>query len=493
MANQNQEAMKTPNAHLAIPLTCAIFLWSSSAYTQQFFKGADKDKGSDSSLSVLKNFGTMTYIPEDCNAPWDFPGWYTLYHDEMETPCPKDSVLYYHGQELGYRSYLQYNDAIQLTEVIWQTRFSSGWRNAARHRFVYDLEGRLIQESREPWAGTDWGNDYLIDHSYDENGRPLIISKRLHFDGALQYTERLLHSYDGDDRLSGLTEQYYNDGTWSDYLYYIYTYDSLGCLAEEEVGNWVQGLVVPYTRKLFTYDSIQRIVSMTMDMFWEDGQWNPYQRYEYAYGTNPSSMNVAYLQWGTDDWGPFVETEVVFDDDGNILSELISYWDSQYQVFVPRYNLTYAHDANGTMTSKLIRKNMDYPLVYWRNSDWYLAEFDELGNRTLVSSYLGDELEWIHIEDAVSYFDCSILDIQESPLTDALSIFPNPTTSGFHVRLERGMLQSVRLTDALGRTVKEIAANGNASFIGTDGLSSGLYIATVVTQDGSVARRVVVE
>jgi PKD repeat protein len=94
---------------------------------------------------------------------------------------------------------------------------------------------------------------------------------------------------------------------------------------------------------------------------------------------------------------------------------------------------------------------------------------------------------------------CETLDINAlstSTLHDvasALSIFPNPTSNGFHIRLERGMLQSVRLTDALGRTVKEIAASGNASFIGTDGLSAGLYIATVVTQDGSVARRVVVE
>lgn len=94
---------------------------------------------------------------------------------------------------------------------------------------------------------------------------------------------------------------------------------------------------------------------------------------------------------------------------------------------------------------------------------------------------------------------CETLDINalgtplEEAASAALSIFPNPTSSGFHVRLERGSLQSVHLTDAIGRVVAESAVTGSAAFISTEGLTPGLYVATVRTDSGVVSKRVVVE
>jgi hypothetical protein len=74
-----------------------------------------------------------------------------------------------------------------------------------------------------------------------------------------------------------------------------------------------------------------------------------------------------------------------------------------------------------------------------------------------------------------------------------LVIHPNPTSHGFHVRLKQGVVRSVKLTDALGRTVAEVAGTDASVFVTTAGLAPGLYIATVVTDNGQVARRVVVE
>jgi hypothetical protein len=74
-----------------------------------------------------------------------------------------------------------------------------------------------------------------------------------------------------------------------------------------------------------------------------------------------------------------------------------------------------------------------------------------------------------------------------------LSIYPNPTSNGFHLRLEHGALQSVVLTDALGRVVRVQSASGQTVYIATDGLAPGLYVATLNTDGGVVHRRVVVE
>lgn len=94
---------------------------------------------------------------------------------------------------------------------------------------------------------------------------------------------------------------------------------------------------------------------------------------------------------------------------------------------------------------------------------------------------------------------CQTIDIEpgstsvQDDVATGLTLHPNPTSNGFHVRIERGALQSVTLTDALGREVRTQTANGQTAHIGTHGLAPGLYVATVRTDAGAVHRRVVVE
>jgi hypothetical protein len=81
----------------------------------------------------------------------------------------------------------------------------------------------------------------------------------------------------------------------------------------------------------------------------------------------------------------------------------------------------------------------------------------------------------------------------EEAQNNGITIHPNPTSNGFQLRIERGMLQSVVLTDALGRTVISQPTSGQATYISTDGLAPGLYVITVRTDSGSISERVVIE
>ncbi|MCF8258838.1 MAG: T9SS type A sorting domain-containing protein [Flavobacteriales bacterium] len=94
---------------------------------------------------------------------------------------------------------------------------------------------------------------------------------------------------------------------------------------------------------------------------------------------------------------------------------------------------------------------------------------------------------------------CETLDINalgtsfEEAASTALSIFPNPTSNGFHLQLGRGTLQSVVLTDALGKAIIAQPASGQTAYITTDGLAAGLYMVTIRTDSGSISERVVIE
>jgi hypothetical protein len=484
VAKQNQEAMK----HLIPTLSFSILIGLSAVQAQSVKVDSFKD---DDSKSMLKNFGTMTHLPEDCSAPWDFPSWFFHHQGHVDSPCQMDSTQHVFNGQVEHRSIYTYNETGLLTVSVFQTKFPSGWRNGARSQFGYDAEGRLNQLSYETWQDNSWRNSDRSFREFDDSGLIASITAEIWTGSSYQGSDRLLHQYDGEGRLSGLTVQVNANGVWSDEQYYSYAYHPSGCLMSQEIGGWEDGLMRPYNRKTFTYDSVSRVESVVEDMFDDDSMLHPSLYSHYEYSTAPSSVNLMIKQWAADSWIDYHSTEIVFDDSGNILSELMSY--TFEGILTPRYLVTYEHDEVGNMTSKKRQTNSDFTEVNWTNVDWFQAEFDELGNRTFVSMSLGEGNEWFHLEEAISYFDCSILDVREPPRIDELNIFPNPTSSGFHVRLERGSLQGVHLTDAIGRVVAERAVTGNAAFISTEGLASGLYVATVRTEDGVVSKRVVVE
>ncbi len=78
-----------------------------------------------------------------------------------------------------------------------------------------------------------------------------------------------------------------------------------------------------------------------------------------------------------------------------------------------------------------------------------------------------------------------------SSMEDAqLVIHPNPSSDGFHVALQSGTLESVSLTDAMGRSMLEMQVEGVSVHLSTSGMAPGMYIIRVVTDRGLLSQRV---
>ena len=76
-----------------------------------------------------------------------------------------------------------------------------------------------------------------------------------------------------------------------------------------------------------------------------------------------------------------------------------------------------------------------------------------------------------------------------------LSIAPNPSTAGFQLTLSKGVMQSVRLFDTMGKMVlmQTFAVGTAAASISTIGIASGMYLAHVQTGKGVAVQRVVIQ
>ncbi len=83
---------------------------------------------------------------------------------------------------------------------------------------------------------------------------------------------------------------------------------------------------------------------------------------------------------------------------------------------------------------------------------------------------------------------------EQKTISSLLSIAPNPSTAGFQLTLSKGVMQSFRLFDTMGKMVltQTFAVGTAAVSISTMGIAPGMYVAHVQTDKGVAVQRVVV-
>lgn len=80
-------------------------------------------------------------------------------------------------------------------------------------------------------------------------------------------------------------------------------------------------------------------------------------------------------------------------------------------------------------------------------------------------------------------------------IESSLSYFPNPVKDQLHVNYTYNGSSEITLSDMSGRVVKTVQPEGveNQVSIDTKGLQAGIYVLSVVTEEGVVAKKVVIQ
>ncbi len=77
--------------------------------------------------------------------------------------------------------------------------------------------------------------------------------------------------------------------------------------------------------------------------------------------------------------------------------------------------------------------------------------------------------------------------VQETSIAEAFSIYPNPASNGFSIRMETPEKLIYAVFDITGKQVLSGSLNSNTTFVNTAVLADGLYICKVFSSDGKLA------
>lgn len=438
-----------------------------------------------------KNFGTLSYFPGDCSLPTNYPDWFILYHGDPEYACNRDSSLYFYGETLDHRALYQYIENRRV-EILFQSMFPDGWRNGERSQFSYNPQGKITQEIRHTWQAGMWQNEYVFNREYNSDGELSTITVQLWGNGSYQNNARLVHTYNELGQLVGLTVQFWSQGAWADENQYTYTYLSSGCILSEQIADLQVSVMTPSTRKTHTHDPQNRVIGTLVENY-VNGLWIEAENSLYVYNNEGLMTTQSIQQPSANGWIDYYRSDISFDAQGLIASEVIHYTNGES--LHPLYQVIYIHNNQGNMTSRLNQQNNQTTGVNWIDHNWWLAEFDNLGNRTSESYAESYEGEWGLWRVNEHYYDCATIGIGEAEAEMGLTLNPNPSTVGFQLTLSKGVMQSICLFDTMGKMVlmQTFAVGTATASISTIGIAPGMYVAHVQTDKGVGVQRVVIK
>jgi len=158
------------------------------------------------------------------------------------------------------------------------------WVDAARTRYYYDANVRLVMDVTETFDGTNWNNDSLNSYTYNAGGL-LIQDLVQRWSLASGWTDnvRFTHVYDANGNDIETVLQTYWQNIWSNQSRTTTTYDANGNELMALNQMWGTSAWVDVTRITSVFSNITRTLTKTTQ--WSNaGVWENSDRSVYYYG-----------------------------------------------------------------------------------------------------------------------------------------------------------------------------------------------------------------
>jgi len=354
----------------------------------------------------------------------------------------------------------QFNSLGLIKEYNYLYKRVSELGNNDKNFYEYDPNDRLAYQEEYSWNGYIWEINKETDYTYNENG---LLKLELYYTyergrKSLPYKTEYLYNNSGNliERKNYRTE----DDAWMERIINSYEYDENGFIVLEKHKNidfnnhyrydyfnnsfglpdsiyiskfedeWINS-----SKHIFNYDEKQREISKTIVIFdSETSIYNKHSRYEYFYNDKDMYDSLQYFQF-SNEWNLKVKLDYFYE------------YDINGRLFVER--------------SKIFGSDKDFERIIYE----YLEPTDvrEISNGTNV-----------------------------------ISISPNPATDYIFIRINdsEGKNAQIKVFDIYGDCVLSKEFNANSSemllTIPTEGLSSGIYTCSFISESKTASVKVVV-
>ena len=104
---------------------------------------------------------------------------------------------------------------------------------------------------------------------------------------------------------------------------------------------------------------------------------------------------------------------------------------------------------------------------------------------------------WTNIDPAATFVEdetaCQVLSSGDHAFELGLSVYPNPTSDTWIISAQNNIITSVEVFNLLGKRVVLQTNNSTNIAISTQGLTSGIYIARITSEQGTKSVKLIKE
>jgi hypothetical protein len=379
---------------------------------------------------------------------------------------------------------------LQLTQY-WYT-FLNNWSDFSRSVWTYNSESKVTKIVYEVAANNTWQTYTEYTYTYNNSGKVSNLLMK-YFNPNINMLENkydIYYYYDGNGYLQSTWWKQWINGNWENYILQSYIHNNKGLLTFDNYAEWVNNAWRYSLRNTYTYNQNDKILTHLMESF--DPNVNDYMPFEYTlYGyVNDLLIEKVVQEYyrPTSSWVNKNRTVYTRNNNGDILTNVVEYWQDNGSYWLPFSKVEYTYDSYGNATMGTAYE--------YNNNSW----------ATTLNNY---EMNLVYDNSQLSYSDYAhkivieyeqITDVKDdinNNLTFKLEQnYPNPfnpaTTINF--TLPQSGLVTLKVYDILGNEVatlvnKEMNAGSNSIIWNAANLSSGVYFYTLNQNNYSITKK----
>jgi len=379
-----------------------------------------------------------------------------------------------------------YHSKLSMYRVFYG-RFDTDYISSREQEFD---NGIKILSKRENW---DFESNSSVpyfkeEYTYNENRNIILMLKDSWNTDTQSYTSSFKEEYTYNenrniilmlkDRWNTDTQSYTSDFKQE------YTYNENGNLIQILVSSWdTESQSYSLSAKQeYTYNENDNLIQM-LKSFWdtESQSFSYYNghKQEYTYNENGRLiLNTRKSNWDSQIWRNRRTTDYVWDGNGNLISFLWKFWDSE-SIYIPSHKgiMTYSNFSQNFILESVTRDSWNeelniYDPTFRTIFSTTLDSEDELHRTGTISKYNIESDNWDEIDSRFLKYTKTPSLSTNSVEPNSFSIYPNPTNNTLFISGNETPI-AVAIYNVLG---KEVLSIKNTNNINVQPLPSGVYV-----------------
>ncbi|CAN5429149.1 hypothetical protein BH10BAC2_BH10BAC2_50170 [soil metagenome] len=409
--------------------------------------------------------------------------------------------------------------SITILTQNWQEG-SSTWADTSLTTNTYTASEKLNQSTFQQWNGSVWENSVRFTYNYNANDLNDSLLTEIWQTGSWENGSLTVNSFNADQTINQVLTQAWFGVSWFDLLRQTYTYNA------DKTVNYVitETNFIAWTnsaKNTYTYNGSKQQITDTTDT-WDGTKW-VHDALTLSTYSGSNLTNMLIKDWVSSAWVNDNQINYTFNGDGTLGEIVTQDWVSSAWVNENRTTLSYSSCTLPlTLLNFTAAKKNNLVDLSWQTTDEIntshfsiqrssdgtnfktVGNVNAAGNGSIKNNYsFSDNIAAVNTskvyyrlqmfdKDGMNTFSKIIpIDIKLSGVS--FSIKPNPAHSYCTV-VTNADNATMTIVNLSGKVVfKQTLSSAGEHKINVSAIAKGMYIARIVSLEGTSAQKLVIE